>query len=620
MAYVSSGPAVLLAASVWFVGWILCFHGVGSALMGEDVIDRLRPGGVWLYKVFSVSLGAFAASLWVFVCGIAGYLTLPAIGAFFFTGLLLCVRDKSKYGALELRAVSSLWRTAGVSGRLLLAALLVVAAVSFLAAQAPETGNDSLWYHLQLPKTYVEHGRIFYDPNHPRSLWPSTMSLLYAAGLLCQGVALAKLFSWSVALLSVCAVPAAVHYFYEDPRATKASAVFMGLIPAVWMQSLYTYTDNAMMLFTFLAFLALWLWKVRGFAPRQGFVAGMFLAALVSIKYFTLIPAAIMVAIFSVHLMLHPISFSRKIRAAFGVAAVTVLFSGFWYLRSYWLTGNPVFPFAADFFGGNGFEQRMVGFDNYGKGWLQLLALPWSLTMNPEVFGGEPMGCLFLAALPLALQVRRSQDLLRFCFWFGVALTFSWFYWIQHVRFLFPAFTFFALSFGVLASRFIEKRPFLLRGTLAGIVLLSVVQWALCLYYPARMLRGALGLETAAHYLRENERSFAFLETIEPLVGAGDTVLFLGEARLFYSPVPAVHFNPGARYAYKKAGLAFEGWQKDNNITHVLTRAIGENEAPPETFLEEGESLGPDLVKVTAKTVRAEDGVFTYALWSIGGA
>lgn len=36
--------------------------------------------------------------------------------------------------------------------------------INFLSALSPETGFDALWYHLTLPKLYIEAGKIYHIP------------------------------------------------------------------------------------------------------------------------------------------------------------------------------------------------------------------------------------------------------------------------------------------------------------------------------------------------------------------------------------------------------------------------------------------------------------------------
>src|SRR5690606_27534638 len=74
-------------------------------------------------------------------------------------------------------------------------------------------------------------------------------------------------------------------------------------------------------------------------------------------------------------------------------ALIALLSGGGWYMRNIFWTGNPVYPFAYEIFGGKGWTLEMA--KNYaldqaafgfGRGVLDFLLLPWRLAMAPLNF------------------------------------------------------------------------------------------------------------------------------------------------------------------------------------------------------------------------------------------
>ena len=53
---------------------------------------------------------------------------------------------------------------------------------ALVAALAPETEHDALWYHLWLPEQWLRHGVPFDTVNEYVTLYPLTWELVFGAG------------------------------------------------------------------------------------------------------------------------------------------------------------------------------------------------------------------------------------------------------------------------------------------------------------------------------------------------------------------------------------------------------------------------------------------------------
>lgn len=614
MEYIASGPGVLLAASIGFLLFLLAFHGMGSLVLGDAYLDRKSFAGMGLYKVHSAAIGLFLLSFWMIICGSFGCINRLSVGAFLFAGLLLCVRDKKRYFADEVASIRLALKKLDTVDQLILAGLVLVAAVSFIACQAPPVGNDALAYHLYFPKLNAEHGNLFYDPYHVRSLWPSMMSMAYTAGFVLQGAALASTFSWLTGVLAVAAVPLAAHYFFKDRNTTRIAAVLAGFVPAVWMQSVYAYTDLAMMLYAFLMFLSALIWRKSGFTAGTSVVFGLMLSALLSMKYFTLVPAAILFALALVSLLMAPFSAQRKLSALFVVAAVAVLGAGFWFIRSWILLGNPVYPFANKLFGLDPLIQQgsVVGFADIQRTPLSFLLTPWNMAMRTDVYGGEPMGALFLAALPLAFGLRRAPALARPALFFALVFFVAWFSLIQHMRFFFPAFPFLAFGLAPIAAKALAEGTWR-RVITAALAVIAGLQFGLCLYYPARILPAALGVMPARDYLVRHERAYAFFERIQPLLKPGDVLLSLNEPQLFYSPVPTFLMGKHLQQMLVRRGLSLDQWLAESGVTHIMAMSYDKN---TDEYLDQW-GLRRPMTEVRSADIDSEGRRYSYTLWKL---
>ncbi len=640
MEYVDSGFLVLFLSAIWLLLWLASCYGIGSSIVRFSFQwDDLS--GSPLFFIFSVSTGVFFLSLYVFLAGGLGILKFYSLLPFLSVGILLFAANRyvngirRSYGPKGIGiGVSrypeapnvkypegshsrSLFLKLGFYEKTILVLIFILIIFSFVAANAPETGNDALNYHLYFPKLYVEHSKIFFEPTHPRSLWPFMMEMLFTAGLLCQGAALAKLFHLLTAMLAIFAVPAAAIYFWKDKKIAVMSLLFMAAIPAIWMQGFYAYVDNAMMLYAFLSFVALWIWKERGMSIRGALIPAIFLSALVSIKFYSLVPCALLLILFVVSI----IHSKRSPKAMIVLCFFCFLFSGFWFLRSWYHWGNPVFPFMAKIFG-EGFSPRAVGFSEMPKTFLHFFLLPWNLSMKVKTFGGEPLGILFLISLPLIfIFYKRLKGIL---FWVGIfcALYLTiWFLLIQHMRFLFPLFPYLSLLFGTLwVAWFTERKGYLKKIIFLLIVMAAGAQFFISLYYPAKLFKAGGGVIRADEYLVSSERSYAFLREVKSLVRPTDTILFVSEPRLFYSPVKAVFYGPAIDLILRKENLLFSEWLRRERITHLLVKDASTERLDPGLHLRFGHKLSLPYSQVIKREIKADNQIYHYALWKIDGS
>ncbi|MCP4590711.1 MAG: hypothetical protein GY842_08200, partial [bacterium] len=110
------------------------------------------------------------------------------------------------------------------------AALAILAAVTPPGVLWAEEGNgyDVLEYHLQLPKEYLEAGRIDYVPHNVYANFPANVEMLYLLSLLVrgdvvEGALLAKLLNLGLAVLFVAAA------WLAGRETSRVAGVFSGV-------------------------------------------------------------------------------------------------------------------------------------------------------------------------------------------------------------------------------------------------------------------------------------------------------------------------------------------------------------------------------------------------------
>ena len=248
------------------------------------------------------------------------------------------------------RGVGWLWLAAGPFAAL---ALLVALVPPGLLWAEEGNGYDVLEYHLQMPREYLEAGRIEYAPHNVYANFPANAEMLYLLAMVVQGgplagVGVAKLIN---ALLAFLAVGAA---WLAGREHSPAAGVCTGLLAATagWLTYLsgVAYVENAMLFFAMLSAAAI----VRaGTVPcktplRWIILAGLLAGFSAGCKYTALVlivpplALAVLVGYWSAH------------RQRLAVFVVFILSAGAafapWALKNIAFTRNPVFPLAGEMF------------------------------------------------------------------------------------------------------------------------------------------------------------------------------------------------------------------------------------------------------------------------------
>ncbi|MBN1460537.1 MAG: hypothetical protein JXA57_13470, partial [Armatimonadetes bacterium] len=225
-----------------------------------------------------------------------------------------------------------------------------------------------------------------------------------------------------------------------------------------------------------------------------------------------------------------------------------------WYVKSFVWTGNPVYPFFYEVFDGRYWTaeraqlytaaQQEFGL---GKGPLDFVALPWTLTMRSQQFFDQPdklrpfnmyvlvFGPLLLALLPAVLVTGPLGRPGRLCLWFALLFTAIWFILTQNGRYLIPMLPGLAACAGVAADRLLARR-----GVAGTAVAMTLALGFLIGLYPTLLLaapgaRVALGLESQATYLTRVSKTYRTFTALTEATPPDARILLLGdEPRTFY--------------------------------------------------------------------------------------
>ena len=228
-----------------------------------------RPGAEPLACriIFAAGLGVGLLCLLEFTLGVCGALQ-RAWWIVVFGGAVLLSLAANALTVRRLIVSGASFHFPGIGrGHWLWLAVVPFAALALIVATAPPgvlwpaegNGYDVLEYHLAVPKQYYEAGRIFFLANNAYSNFPFNAEMLYLLAMVLrggpiEGIMLAQMFNAAMAFLFVAAIWAAARPF-GSPAALVA-AVAAGTCGWLVYLSGVAYVENAMLLFTALAFAA----------------------------------------------------------------------------------------------------------------------------------------------------------------------------------------------------------------------------------------------------------------------------------------------------------------------------------------------------------------------------
>lgn len=321
--------------------------------------------------------------------------------------------------------------------------VLLVIAAWLVRPLGPAGGSDPLTYHLPYARFYLEQGGLAVSETLRFPFHAHNLNLLYAASMLrpysIESPALAQMLHASMGWLSLLGVYGAARIWRGWPTALLAVLAVLLMDEFVYSFSA-AFVDNGVMLFVTGAFIALVRWQEKsdhGWLWLAAILAGSAMGT----KYLG--------AMFTVPLGLWVLWHSQRAGLGLGlVVRFTLLVSAtglFWYLRSWWLVGNPVHPFAGDLFGysiwsAKDLQGQMRELAGHGleKNGLNLLLLPWKMFTEGHRFNGSVGNSGLLVGLFMSscFLIRRQRPELLAVHITCLAWLVFWFFSSQVSRYL----------------------------------------------------------------------------------------------------------------------------------------------------------------------------------------
>lgn len=443
--------------------------------------------------VFSAALGLVVFSLLTFGLGLVGLLYRWLFWALL-VGLGLLLKDEFSDFFRTLRRAS--WYPP--QGRWAHFIGLFVAATLFLAlllALTPPVEWDTLIYHLAAPEQYLRAHRITHRFDNYALLLPLFTEMLFTMGMALKSDIVPRLIHFSFLILTLGAMGAFAVRYWERRLGWLAAALFL-TIPTAVLIAAWSYVDLAVTFYSFAAVYALSNWlhakKPTVESPMHRSVgwlmlAGVFAGATVSIKYMGASILPVLGAILFWQLIRSRLTVKRFFLAGLTVVGIAALVGGGWYIKNTIVVSNPIYPLV---WGGrewNEISTRWLLALGEEKSILDLLVVPWTLTIlgtQGTVAYDATFSPLFLLLLPLLLFVPRKEKGLGELSWAAAVGYSAWLVsgavsygrFVFQGRFLLPVFAPLSLlcAYALEGMRIWDRRSFSLRRLLTMIVALTM--------------------------------------------------------------------------------------------------------------------------------------------------
>ncbi len=448
--------------------------------------------------------------------------------------------------------------------------LFIVASLPVALASPADLDWDGLAQHLAMAKKWVEAGRIiplWYDHH---SQFPATLQMLYALALLWRGAIAAKLFHFGFGLIALGAVFVLTRRHLSRSAAPWAAVILASTPVFSWLMGA-AYVDLSVVACVLLSVHFFLEWISSG-AVRDAALSGLLAGAAMAFKMQG-IPYFGLLLIFALYIAWrHRRQETQRWRAVAIFAAVGLLVASPWYIKSWVITGNPVYPFAYNIFGGKQWSAQQADWYRhhqlqFGVGelpsqevldvlpWykrtfvgprqpLRLLLAPFHLTLNPPSFTDPVLpvtaimffsiGPLYLIFTPMLLAFSKRASKSK---WLLILFGLLWIWWLysmQQSRYLLPTMALLAPA-AAYALRRCTQHKGLLRGTTFAVV----ATW-LVIIMLIKMISLSIALPVVAgtvsreQYLADSLAPYPVISYINSHTPPDAKVISYGEVRLFY--------------------------------------------------------------------------------------
>lgn len=295
--------------------------------------------------------------------------------------------------------------------KLYLVLISIILITNFIGALGPELGFDALWYHLTMPKIFIEHGRIFYIKNELfyYSLLPKLTEMLYIPSIMLGGEIMAKITHFVFGLLTLISTYKIAKLYLKRKWALLSVIILLSNLVICWMM-ITAYIDLARGFYETLSLYYILSYSKTG-KTRELIFSAILIGFAISAK---------LVSIGTIFILLAVIVFSNrvgvnKLKKSITFLIISLSVSSPWLLVSYYYVKNPIYPIFSNY------SPQVFRWEN-----LYPIKIVENI-LSVFLYSSDPINPIYIIALPLLVFSLRKLFQYKEVFIYSIFSIFIWY-------------------------------------------------------------------------------------------------------------------------------------------------------------------------------------------------
>ncbi len=537
---------------------------------GSNILLRFKSSlqGPYMYKL-AISIGLLSYSIFLFgIVNLLYWQIILPLTVLFLLFFIIWARPHvtaKKYLTIGI----NLFKSSKLS-KVVIVLFILLAFINLIGVFGPETSFDALWYHLTIPKIYIQSHSVFYIPGNLLyySAIPKMGDMLFTLPLFFNNEFGAKFVHFIFGILCCFAVYRLSRLFVSQQKSILAVLIFYSNIVVAW-ESTVAYVDLIWTFFFLASAFYLFCYFKKGI-DRYYYLSALILGFTISIKLISLRDLVLFILVVSYYLVANNKNWKFILKKIIIFTVITFTTGSIWFIFSYLNTGNPIFPFFSNIYTLK--NPLLFNFINIFNEFKLLF------TAAPDPI--SPIYLIFIPLVVLAFKNNKKSNLLL------VFVSFSAFFW--YFTYQMGAEGRYAIPYLGMFSALVVCYINVWGKNISKLLIFSILFVAfITLFYRGianiRYVPVLLGKESKAQYLAAhlNFKYGDFYDTdgyLAKTIKRSDRVLVYGIHNLYYVDVPFIDSTwrrPGDKFNYvlTRGGVPAEffPWQKvyENKLTNV---------------------------------------------------
>ena len=470
----------------------------------------------------------------IFLIGVFGYLTKNAVFLITLIWVFLVIKLLKNKFVTQLKKISIKEISQDKFELVTVSIIIILLLINFIGIFIPEISFDALWYHLTIPKLYIDIGKITFIPGGLLyySALPKMGEILYISALFIDGTTLTKFIHFFFSLLCLISLYGFSRIFVSKKFALLSVLIFYSNLVVLW-ESTASYID---LIWTFFEIISFWSFfrYISSKNKKDLILSALFLGFAAGTKLLGIRDIVLIIVFITILGFVEKKNFLTIFKDIILYSTTFMIVLSPWIIFSYFYTNNPIYPFLTNIYSLS--TTDLFNFLNILREYTILF-----------IKSPDPISPIYIIVLPLIFIYFTSLNLKSKYLSIFVLLSLILWYLTYQVgaegRYMIP----YLALYSTLCSILILKSNTYIRKTL--LIIVFIIAFSSILYRgiaTLRFLPVVFGQESKGDFLTKNlnfdfgdfyDTDGWFAENIRE----NDKVLLIGFHNLYYVDFPFVH-------------------------------------------------------------------------------